>query len=136
MWPFGGPLVRVPRSLAVSKQSASRYVLGCPITLCNLRASAADAGRACTWCLISIVALHTVCGKPFGMQRCRGSRALAYFADPKKNEDYDEEAPRLSACAGSSSAVFRAFQFQEAHHLLGNVIDSDDEQAQAGCVRT
>jgi len=42
---------------------------------------------------------------PFG-----GSRALAYFADPKKNEDYDEE---------------------EAHHLLGNVIDSDDEQAQA-----
>ena len=91
MWPFGGPLVRVPRSLAASKQSASRYVLGCPITLCNLRASAADAGRACTWCLISIVALHTVCGKPFGMQRCRGSRALAYFADPKKNEDYDEE---------------------------------------------
>jgi len=41
---------------------------------------------------------------PFG-----GSRALAYFAD-KKNEDHDEE---------------------EAHHLLGNVIDSDDEQAQA-----
>lgn len=41
---------------------------------------------------------------PFG-----GSRALAYFAD-KKNEDHDEE---------------------EAHHLLGNVIDSDDEQVQA-----
>ena len=62
-----------------------------------------------------MAALQNVCGTLFCMQRCRGSRALAYFADPKKNEDYDEE---------------------EAHHLLGNVIDSDDEQAQAGCLRT
>ncbi|CAK9081921.1 unnamed protein product [Durusdinium trenchii] len=50
--------------------------------------------------------MHTCCRCmwPFG-----GSRALAYFSD-KKNEDHDEE---------------------EAHHLLGNVIDSDDEQVQA-----
>ncbi|CAJ1451141.1 unnamed protein product, partial [Effrenium voratum] len=50
--------------------------------------------------------VHTCCRCmwPFG-----GLRTLGYF-DAKKNEDHDEE---------------------EANHLLGNVIDSDDEQLQA-----
>jgi len=67
-------------------------------------------GRASTFYAIDMANVSFVhaccrCMWPFG-----GSRALAYFSDSKKNEDYEDE---------------------ESHHLLGNVIDSDDEQVQA-----